>query len=326
MMDIVKLSRVKLSLLTTFQVLLQERSSRSAAEKLNLSQSAVSKNLAQLRLLFNDPLFHRTSHGLTPTPLARDLEGPLCEVLFQIDNLLSPKEFVAESFHGRVRLALHDAGYAFIGAPLMALCQEQAPGIQLDFWFKDTKGLQALTSAEIDLLILPQDIGQQWHDDENLIWRELYREPLCCLLRSGHPVLQQAWNEETYLACSHIGVRDSQLGAAMLDQRLNQQHKARKFSAMTPDFHSATRLVAQTDAIFTCSHSWAELALSEIDVVKKPLPYTDCQCAYQLVWHERTDTSPLHVWLRERIYGICDDLKARYGLAPLTDAKDKPLA
>ena len=323
-MDIAKLSRLKLSLLTTFQVLLQERSAVAAAEKLNLSQSAVSKNLAQLRLLFDDPLFHRTSHGLTPTPLARNLEGPLCEVLFQIDSLLSPKTFVAGSYHGRVRLALHDAGYAFIGAPLMALCEQQAPGIQMDFWFKDVKGLQALINAEIDLLILPQDIGQQWHDDENLIWRELYREPLLCLLRSGHPALQQDWNEETYLAHSHIGVRDSQLGTAMLDQRLNQDHHPRTFSAMTPDFHTATRLVQQTNAIFTCSQCWAELVLSEVDVVTKPLPFPDCQCAYQLVWHKRTDTSPLHIWLRERIDEICDDLKVRHGLTPVAGVKHKP--
>ena len=324
MFDIAKLSRVKLSLLTTFQVLLQERSAMIAAEKLNLSQSAVSKNLAQLRLLFDDPLFHRTSHGLTPTPLARSLEGPLCEALFQIDNLLNPAEFVAKSYRGRVRISMHDAGYAFIGAPLMALCEEQAPGIQMDFWFKDVKGLQALLNAEIDVLILPQDIGQQWHDDEHLIWRELYQEPLLCLLRSGHPALKQAWNEATYLACSHIGVRDSQLGTAMLDQRLTQQHHARTFAAMTPDFHTATRLVQQTDAIFTCSHCWAELVLSEVDVVKKPLPFQDHQCAYQLVWHKRTDTSPLHVWLREQICDICDDLKVRYGLTPPTGARHRP--
>jgi len=313
-MDIAKLARLKLSLLTTFQVLLQERNAVAAAEKLNLSQSAVSKNLAQLRLLFDDPLFHRTSHGLTPTPLARNLEGPLCEVLFQIDSLLSPKEFVASSYHGRVRLALHDAGYAFIGAPLMAMCEELAPGIQMDLWFKDVKGLQALINAEIDLLILPQDIGQQWHDDENLIWRELYQEPLVCLLRSGHPALGQEWNEESYLAHSHIGVRDSQLGTAILDQRLNQDHHPRTFSAMTPDFHTATRLVQQTNAIFTCSHCWAELVLSEVDVVTRPLPFPDCQCTYQLVWHKRTDTSPLHIWLRERIVEICDDLKVRHDL------------
>ena len=312
--DVDKLSRLKLSLLTTFQALLQERSARAAAEKLKLSQSAVSKNLAQLRRLFDDPLFYRTSHGLTPTPLARSLEGPLCEVLFQIDGLLNPAEFVAESYHGRVRIALHDAGYAFIAAPLMALCEKQAPGLQADFWFKDVKGLQALLNAEIDLLILPQDIGQQWHDDEQLIWRELYQEPLVCLLRSGNPALQRDWNEETYLACSHIGVRDSQLGTAMLDQRLNQQHHGRAFSAMAPDFHTATRLVQQTDSIFTCSHSWAELVLTEVNVVRKTLPFPEQQCSYQLVWHKRTDTSPLHIWLRDRICDICDDLKLRYEL------------
>jgi DNA-binding transcriptional LysR family regulator len=314
MIDFAKLSRVKLPLLTTLHVLLQERSAVSAAKKLRLSQSAVSKNLAQLRLLFDDPLFHRTSHGLEPTPLAKKLEGPLSEALFQIDSLLHPAEFDAESYEGRIRLALHDAGYAFIAAPLMAVCQARAPGIELDLWFKDVKGLQALANAEVDLLILPQDVGQRWHDDEHLVWRKLYQEPLVCLLRPGHPALGATWNEEAYLACKHIGVRDSQLGAAMLDEHLNQDHRARHFSAMAPDFHTATRLVQQADAVFTCSQSWAELVSREVDVVRRPLPFPQHVCGYHLVWHERTDSSPLHGWLRERIYDICDELQARYGL------------
>lgn len=189
----------------------------------------------------------------------------------------------------------------------------------MDLWFKDVKGLQALSNAEIDLLILPQDIGQQWHDDDNLIWRELYQEPLVCLLRSGHPALDQVWSEETYLSYSHIGVRDNQLGTAMLDQHLNQQHHARTFSAMTPDFQTATRLVQKTDAIFTCSHCWAELVLSEVDVAKRPLPFVGHQCSYQLVWHKRTDTSPLHVWLRAHIFDICANLQSGYGLTPGTN-------
>jgi DNA-binding transcriptional LysR family regulator len=315
MIDVAKLSRVKLTLLTTFHVLLQERNAVAAAQKLKISQSAVSKNLAQLRLLFDDPLFDRTSHGLEPTPLARKLEGPLSEVLFQIDSLLSPTEFIADSYEGRVRLALHDAGYAFIGAPLMALCEREAPGIQLDFWFKDVKGLQALSSAELDLLILPQDVGQRWHDDENLVWRTLYQEPLVCLLRPGHPALREDWDERAYLACRHIGIRDSQLGTATLDEHLNHRHLSRKFSAMTPDFHTATRLVRATDAVFTCSHSWAELVTREVDLVTKPLPFPPHLCGYHLVWHRRTDGSPLHNWLREQIVGICEALKVRYGLS-----------
>jgi DNA-binding transcriptional LysR family regulator len=314
MIDIAKLSRVKLSLLVTFQALLQERNAVAAAKKLKISQSAVSKNLAQLRLLFDDQLFDRTAHGFEPTPLAKKLEGPLSDALNQIDSLLTPAEFEAESYEGRVRLALHDAGFAFIAAPLMALCEKQAPGIQLDLWFKDVKGLQALTNAEVDLLILPQDAGQHWHDDEHLVWQKLYQEPLVCLLRPGNPALQKNWDEENYLACTHIGIRDSQLGTAMLDQHLNQRHLTRTFSAMTPDFHTATRLVQQTDAVFTCSHSWAELVAQEVDVVKRPLPFPQHVCGYHLVWHQRTDSSPLHLWLRERILDICEELKRRYDL------------
>ena len=254
-MDIAKLSRINLSLLATLQVLLQERSARAAAEKLNLSQSAISKNLAQLRRLFDDPLFHRTASGLVPTPKARSLEAPLCDALFQIGTLLEPQQFAPDAFKGKVRLAMHDAGFAFIGAPLLALCAQQAPGLELDLWYKDNKGIQALLNGEVDLLILPHDVGQQWHDDENLVWEEIYREPLACLLRHGHSLLEETWNKETYLACTHIGVRDSQLGASVLDQILNPQHSARSFSVMAPDFNSATRLVGQTDAVFTCSNS-----------------------------------------------------------------------
>ncbi|MBV1889182.1 MAG: LysR family transcriptional regulator, partial [Proteobacteria bacterium] len=190
-MDIAKLSRISLSLLATLQVLLQERNARAAAKKLNLSQSAISKNLAQLRLMFDDPLFHRVSNGLAPTPQARSLEGPLCDALFQIDTLLNPQEFVPGKYNGRLRLAMHDAGYAFIGAPLLALCHRQAPGLEMDLWYKDTRGIQALANGEIDLLILPHDVGHQWHSYENLVWREIYREPLSCLVRSGNPVLDR---------------------------------------------------------------------------------------------------------------------------------------
>lgn len=314
MIDIAKLSRVKLSLLVTFQALLQERNAVAAAKKLRISQSAVSKNLAQLRLLFDDQLFDRTSHGFEPTPLAKKLEGPLSDALNQIDSLLTPAEFEAESYEGRVRLALHDAGFAFIAAPLMALCEKRAPGIQLDLWFKDVKGLQALSNAEVDLLILPQDAGQHWHDDEHLVWQKLYQEPLVCLLRPDNPVLKKDWTAEQYLACKHIGVRDSQLGTAMLDQHLNQKHLSRQFSAMTPDFHTATRLVQQTDAVFTCSLSWAELATQEVNVVKQPLPFPEHICSYYLVWHQRTDSSPLHAWLRHHIVDICEKLQRRYDL------------
>ncbi len=64
--NIEKLARIDLNLLVCFKVLMEELNVTRAAHRLCLSQSAVSKSLAKLRTQFDDPLFTRNSHGLTP--------------------------------------------------------------------------------------------------------------------------------------------------------------------------------------------------------------------------------------------------------------------
>ena len=225
-MDISKLSRLNLNLLATLLALLQERHAGDAAKRLNISQSAVSKNLTKLRELFKDPLFHRSTQGLLPTPLALELEPQIVEIIKRVDSLFSSQEFTPNLFEGRFRLAMQDTGFVFVTPELLKLCQDQAPGMIFDFWLKDEKGLQELLLGEIDLLILPQDLGQHWQNDSKLVHRELYREPLACLLRKGHPALKMPWNEETYLKFAHVGVRDEQFGASMLDRTLAEDKRA----------------------------------------------------------------------------------------------------
>ena len=71
------MSRFDYNLLNVLDVLLEEQSVTAAAARLHLSQSAVSKQLAKLREVFDDPLFERTSHGLRPTPRAKQLAPEL---------------------------------------------------------------------------------------------------------------------------------------------------------------------------------------------------------------------------------------------------------
>lgn len=307
-MDIAKLSRVNLSLLATLQALLQERNARAAARKLNLSQSTISKNLSQLRLLFDDPLFHRSSNNLVPTPLVKQLEAGLEDALFQIEALLNPPDFDPRLYKGRIRLAMHDAGFAFIGAPLAAKCHTEAPNLELDLWYKDHKGIDALINGEIDLLIVSHDVGHQGHTPEHLLWAELYKDQLACLVRPGNPILSKKWNSDAYLAATHIGVRGSNLDRSILDQFLTREQRARIFTAMAPDFHVATRLVREGDAIFTCSNSWAELAAAEYNLVKVDLPFKGYEYAYHMLWHKYADNSGLHNWMRDQIIGICSDI------------------
>ena len=58
-----RLSRIDLNLLIALQILLEERNVTRSAERLFITQPAMSKTLQRLRILFDDPLFTRTAHG-----------------------------------------------------------------------------------------------------------------------------------------------------------------------------------------------------------------------------------------------------------------------
>ncbi|MFT4574589.1 MAG: DNA-binding transcriptional LysR family regulator, partial [Marinomonas primoryensis] len=86
------LQHLDLKSLTGLLYLLEERSVGRAADRLYLSQSAMSRLLNRLRDAFNDPLFIRTAKGMVPTSKALALEAPLKLMLEQIAGLWSESE------------------------------------------------------------------------------------------------------------------------------------------------------------------------------------------------------------------------------------------
>jgi DNA-binding transcriptional LysR family regulator len=88
-----QLSRIDLNLLVSLSVLLKEKNVSRSAEKLFLSQPAMSRNLKKLRELFDDPLFYRESSGLRPTVKALEIETKLDRLLISINDFIAGEEF-----------------------------------------------------------------------------------------------------------------------------------------------------------------------------------------------------------------------------------------
>lgn len=80
MLNEIDLSRADLNLLVLYEMVLEERNVGRAAERLNLSASAVSHGLGRLRRLLNDPLFLKTPKGVVPTERARALAAPIADI------------------------------------------------------------------------------------------------------------------------------------------------------------------------------------------------------------------------------------------------------
>ena len=126
-----KLIRTDLNLLVALQILLEERNVTRAAERLSVSQPALSKTLQKLRDSFEDELFTRTAHGLVPTPRAEALGRELPALLETVEKVLGNEDFNPETFSGCFKLLLPPIVSEALLPGLMAELHEIAPGVQI---------------------------------------------------------------------------------------------------------------------------------------------------------------------------------------------------
>ena len=153
--DVTKIRRLDFSLLLVFQQLLLHRRTTVVAERLGLSQSAVSHALARLRIAFDEPLFLRRSDGLQPTQTALEL-GPRVDALLAmaVDTLDGGARFDPARSQRHFRIATNDFVAAMLGPLLQSAFQSQAPMANFSVRFATGAGaLNELEADDIDLVI-----------------------------------------------------------------------------------------------------------------------------------------------------------------------------
>ncbi len=109
-MQEIKLAEIDLNLLYVLQVLIEELNVTKAAQRLNVSQPAVSRSLSRLRSSFNDPLFIRTSYGLSATARTESIAPYLVDILKGLESLIQPPQFNPEVSQRRFVLSTTDFG------------------------------------------------------------------------------------------------------------------------------------------------------------------------------------------------------------------------
>lgn len=178
------------SMLRTFDALMRERSVSRAATRLFLSQPAVSQSLGRLRQAFNDPLFTRTPHGVSPTPKAFSLAEQVAGILADMEQLLQNAQggFVPATAERSFRVAGGDYVFSCLMPALAAHLHQHAPGIQIQWLSVDFVNIdQQLAHKEIDFALMPRIAPRS--DAHSL---SLYEDTYCLVLAKGHPLAQQA--------------------------------------------------------------------------------------------------------------------------------------
>lgn len=288
---------IDLNLLIVFEAIYSAGNISHAANKLNLSQPALSNALARLRKQLGNPLFVRSGNGVMPTALAEEIIEPIREALFVIEQSIAPKDVFDPAVTKRhFRLIVADPlEQITVGALLRTVGQQSQ--ISFELLPPQTSNIdEALLEGKADLALFLMPIRVA----------ELNNTPLCSVdpvivARRDHPRVsaqspREAVMEEGFvsLALSPGKLENSEKVNILKRLRSRQVCQVAKVS-------SIAQLVSQSDLVGVLPAIYAHKVADpyQLQIVSPPLP--EIEQKFQLIWHRRYESDAGHVWLRDNI-------------------------
>lgn len=313
-MDTRRLSRIDLNLLVAFQVLLEEQNVSKAAERLYITQSAMSKTLARLRELFDDQLFTRSSHGMVPTPAAIELHAKLEELLITVDGLIGYGEMDPSHFRGSFQLSALDHFVLPVVPRLIEIFQQDAPELSLKISQNIETQFRGMTEGRIDLAIG----GRMLSYDDDFIAEVVGKTYPIFLLRADHPLKQvenATWRDIMQYPQVKIVVPSAEYRrGSWIQQNFSRYLNLTSTVLESPDYLIALQTVAHTDALLFSPRLSLDFVKATGAITSIPLPGKDRRAEIEIMmaYHKRTANSPQHAWVREQIKLIYADLQEKF--------------
>lgn len=290
------LRRIDLNLLVVLDALLSEQHVTRAAERLHLSQPAVSHALARLRDLLGDPLLVRAGSTLVPTARALELVAPLAEALAQVQSLLAPNTFDPATARRTFRVAMSDYGAAIILPGLIRTLRREAPGIDLQISHASREGmLEGVLNGDIDVAagVFPEMPNE-------LRSSVLFEERYVCLLDRRRLPADGVLDLPTYLSRPHVLLEMRGSGTPEIERALTALRERRRVAISLPHWSVAPQLISGTDLILTVS-SRSVREIDQQELIVLPPPFEIAPFTFVLAWHKRRGGDQALNWLNRRI-------------------------
>jgi DNA-binding transcriptional LysR family regulator len=169
--------------LRTFLLVAETGSFSQAAEKLHLTQPAVSKRVAQLEEQLNISLFDRIGRTISTTEAGEALLPHARAVQLELQAAEQSVRDLTGEVQGQLRLATsHHIGLHRL-PPVLSYFSKTFPAVQLDIEFMDSEQAYELTlRGEVELSVVTLAPAPVPH----LITRSIWPDPLDFMVQDGH--------------------------------------------------------------------------------------------------------------------------------------------
>ncbi|SDT09384.1 LysR family transcriptional regulator [Actinoplanes derwentensis] len=281
-----------LNMLTALDALLTECSVTRAAERLQISQPAMSSALARLRRHFGDDLLIRAGQSYQLTPLAARLAAAAADVVAAADQVLSAQpDFDPVQSRRTFTVIMSDYAVTVLGAAVAALIDQRAPHVRLHVQPTTRQNVDQAADElrEVDLLVLPHGIvtGLPHHN--------LYQDEWACLVDAAadaeltvEDLAVRSW-VLTYHDGTAIttGARELRTHGIDLDARL-----------VVESYTVLPALIAGTDRVALIQRQLGAAMAESGRVRMVECPFPTAPVVEAMWWHPGHENDPAHRWLR----------------------------
>ncbi len=294
----IDLEAINVNLLVALNALFSERNVTRAGKKIGIAQSSMSHALSSLREIFEDPLLVRSPEGMIPTPRGEQLEGPLREALEQLRKAIQVStEFDPASASAQFSVASDEIQQVILLPRLLQLLHERAPGIllQTEPPSDAETSYQRLGTGELDFAL-----GRFDNPPGGIHLDMLSTDRVIFVARKGHPRIKRALSKERLKQEPQLlptPITGGRLPPSLLSL-LEGREDGPYFIATTPHLLASLFIVSQTDIVTATLERVAKMYKETLGLVILTPPIALPAADTHIIWHERTQHSSAHRWLR----------------------------
>lgn len=301
-----RLDHFDLNLLVALDALLEERNVTRASQRLHISQSGASAALNRLRSHFSDELLVPVGRQLTLTPLAQELIQPVRDALLQVRAAISRQPTFDPSQAER-HFEVYASDYlttVFLARAVQHLAV-QAPRLTLEIRTPPKDALEAFDRGVVDLLVIPQQYAQRLPHPQ----APLFEDTQTCMVCAANRDLEEPLSFDDYMKLGHVAVRfGDERSVSFEDWFLPRYGRQRRVECSVDNFSTLPLLVIGTRRIATL-HQRLARHFERIMPVRLVAPPFDMPPLIEtMVWPRHVNNDPAHLWLREQLLQLAQQL------------------
>ena len=302
-----RLDKLDLNLLVALDALLQEQGVSLAAERLNLSQSAVSGALSRLRDYFKDDLLVLNGRSMALTPRAEKLVEPVRIVLEQIrDTIMAADPFDPKTSDRTLTIMATDYVVEILLRPAIVAFATEAPGVRFELVPIIESPVEALQRGRADILIGIDNVISTEHPSELL-----YTEDFVIAGWWDNPMLTKPMTLESYQQLGHVAVRFGQQTSSYEGTATRIRATPRRVEVVAPNFSSVGGLLVGTNRIATIHRLLAVRMAEFLPLKLMEMPFELPPVRESAQWTSRSANDPAIAWLVGRLKQIAEQLRSR---------------